>query len=65
MIFNNILTRMKDTLMKALPNCISKEIFSYLLPNKEDITFIKYKPGRNLDYYSERYEKALLNGKLC
>ena len=65
MIFNNIVTRMKDTLMKALPNCISKEIFSYLLPNKEYITFIKYKPGRNLDYYSERYEKALLNGKLC
>ena len=56
---------MKDTLIKALPEYIGKEIFSYLLPNKEDITFVKYKPVRNLDYYNPKYEKALLHGQLC
>jgi len=56
---------MKNTLMKALPTCISKEIFSYLLPNNDDITFIKYNPRRNNDFYNPKYEKALLKGELC
>lgn len=56
---------MKDTLMKALPTCIGREIFSYLLPNKADITWCKYKPVMNQDYYSPKYEKALLHGDLC
>ena len=56
---------MKDTLIKALPTCISKEIFSYLLPNKDDITFVKYISRRNYDYYNPKYEKALLHDNLC
>uniref|UniRef100_A0A6C0IBI8 Uncharacterized protein n=1 Tax=viral metagenome TaxID=1070528 RepID=A0A6C0IBI8_9ZZZZ len=56
---------MKDTLMKALPACIGREIFSYLLPNKADITFVQYRPFGNQDYYSPKYEKALLHGDLC
>ena len=55
---------MKDTLIKSLPSYIGREIFSYLLPKKEDVTFIKNDFRRNNDYYHPRYEKALLNGYL-
>jgi hypothetical protein len=51
--------------MKALPECIGKEIFSYLMPNKADITWFKYKPVMRMDYYNPKYEKALLHGELC
>lgn len=56
---------MKDTLMKALPTCIGKEIFSYLLPDKADIVFVKHTSVIRQDYYSPKYEKALLHGYLC
>ena len=54
-----------DDFIRNLPAFIGKEIFSYILPDPKDITFIKFKGCYNLDYYNPRYEKAYFNDYLC
>ncbi len=54
-----------NELIKKLPPYIGKEILSYLIPNIEDINFIKYKGCYNLDYYNPKYEKGYINNNLC
>ena len=52
-------------MFESLPQCIGKEIFSYLLPKTTDIVFQKHAVDFQYDYYHPRYEEATINGKLC
>jgi hypothetical protein len=65
--YNNISTSLftMDNLIRNLPPYLGKEIFSYLIPNANDIVFVKYESNHTYDYYNSKYEKGYLNNRLC
>ena len=54
-----------NDLIKNLPRELTKEIFSFLIPDVRKITFVKAERGYYYDYSNDRYENAYVNDELC
>ena len=54
-----------DNFIRRLPSVLGQEIFSYLLPNPKDITYVTPKKRCYHDYCNIKYETAFINKKKC